>query len=62
MGYFAAFAETGVPAAAELALWKPLGEKQTQFLRFGDESPSMTDIPQARLIATQALNKPFPKR
>lgn len=62
MDYFVAFAETGVPAAAELALWKPLGEKQTQFLHFGDEPCSMTDVPQDRLIATQALNKPFPKR
>ena len=32
-----------------------------KFLHFGDEPCAMVDVPQDRLIATQALKKPFPQ-
>lgn len=61
MDYFTAFAATGKPDASGLPAWSPLGEAQSKFLHFGDEPCAMIDVPQDRLIATQALNKPFPR-
>lgn len=60
MDYFTAFAATGKPDVPGLAAWTPLS--QGKFLHFGDVPCAMTDIPRDRLIATQALNRPFPKR
>lgn len=62
MDYFICFAESGVPAPAHLAQWKPLGKNQSQFLHFGDEPCAMVDVPEDRLSATQAKGKPFPTR
>lgn len=60
MDYFTAFATTGKPEVAGLAQWQPLGEKQTQYLHFGDEPCAMVDVPVERLQAQQAKGKPFP--
>ncbi len=62
MDYFASFAQSGVPAAAGLPRWEALGEQQTRFLHFGDQPCAMVTVPEEKLQATQALNKPFPIR
>jgi len=61
MDYFAAFATTGKPDVSGLADWIPLGKAQSKFLHLGDAPCAMVDVPQDRLIATQALKKPFPQ-
>ena len=58
--YFVAFAETGKPEVSHLAPWQPLGEGPSKFLHFGDEPCDMVDVPEERLIATQAKGQPFP--
>ena len=62
MDYFVSFAATGVPAAANLARWEPLGKEQTRFIHFGDEPCEMVTVPQQRLLDWQAKGKPFPMR
>ncbi len=62
MDYFASFAATGKPATSTLPTWEPLGQKQTDFLHFGDEPCAMVQVPKERLLSFQALGKPFPTR
>lgn len=59
--YFAGFIKTGVPAAEGLAEWRPMTDKVTEFIRFGDDLPEMYQPP-VDLLVSDIRNtlKPFP--
>ena len=59
--YFAAFIKTGVPQAEGLAEWRPMTDRETEFMRFGDELPHMYQPPVESLVADiRNTLKPFP--
>jgi len=61
MDYFAGFIKTGTPVAEGLAEWKPMTDKETEFIRFGDELPAMYQPPVTKLAASIRNSlKPFP--
>ena len=59
--YLTGFIKEGAPKAEGLARWEPLTDRDTKFLRFGEESPAMYQPPVARLAASDRNSlRPFP--
>ena len=59
--YLAGFIKTGVSAAEGLAEWEPMTDKDTRFIRFGDELPEMYQPPVDQLVSDiRNTFKPFP--
>ncbi len=58
--YFANFIKTGTPTAPELPQWLPLGNKQRDFMHFGDAPCAMEAVPAEQLLVTEQTGKQFP--